>query len=313
MVGVADITPDSTPEETARVDLQIILQTLLEPKGANLIVPITKIGVPTHLRTYIKAATSTNWNDILQSFKKTTEELRGARLLPLMSRGNIFLSLRVANQGILWRDLSIDLVAAALRQREFTNKITSPDSAGIDHPLSLSKACSRYHKFILLMNRKMKARKFGLVPTLDIDLCWHTHQLAGYGYREWCIKHLGVAVNHDDTVTKEAIADGLKETTKAWWDAYREPYTNVDERPRSHSISSLFNRKGKGMSSLKLKLTAETKMKDDNPDPYLSMYPYWIMYPSGWDYPAACASGKPGRGGWAASVDQQDGSISHQL
>ena len=33
------------------------------------------------------------------------------------------------------------------------------------------------------------------------------------------------------------------------------------------------------------------------------MYPYWLMYPHGWNFPAACASGAAGKGGWAASVD----------
>jgi hypothetical protein len=42
-------------------------------------------------------------------------------------------------------------------------------------------------------------------------------------------------------------------------------------------------------------------------DPYLAMYPYWTQFPLGWNYPAACASGKTGRGGWAASIDDIDG------
>jgi len=121
-------------------------------------------------------------------------------------------------------EFSIDLVSAALRQREFAKKIISSEHAGINHPLSLSRACSRYHKFILLMNRKNKMN--ALVPTLDIDLCWHTHQLQGSFYRDWCIEHLGFSVNHDDTVGKEVLTGGLEETTRAWWDAYREPYQN---------------------------------------------------------------------------------------
>lgn len=42
---------------------------------------------------------------------------------------------------------------------------------------------------------------------------------------------------------------------------------------------------------------------------YMSMYPYWLNYPHGWNFPAACAnSGKAGGyRGWAASVDQQRG------
>jgi hypothetical protein len=32
------------------------------------------------------------------------------------------------------------------------------------------------------------------------------------------------------------------------------------------------------------------------------MYPYWTMYPLGWDYPAACASVGGGIGGWSLGV-----------
>jgi hypothetical protein len=251
VLGISDITPDSTPEESARADLQIILQTRVELKDG-----LPSKRYPVHLRTYIETAQSPNWGDFINSFKKTTEQLKAARILRMLSRGNIFNAIRVAYQGIMWKDLSIDLVAAALRQREFAKKITSSECAAIEHPLALSKACSRYHKFILLMNRENRARGVAFVPTLDIDLCWHTHQLSGHAYRKWCIKHLGVPVNHDDTVGKELLEDGLKETTKAWRMVYRESYTNEDGRAHSLSVTSLFGRrKSKGISSQGPKLT----------------------------------------------------------
>jgi hypothetical protein len=78
------------------------------------------------------------------------------------------------------------------------------------------------------MSRKGKkeAKKVALVPTLDIDLCWHTHQIFATSYRVWCVEHLGEAINHDDTVGKESLDSGLKETNAAWEKAYRESYTN---------------------------------------------------------------------------------------
>lgn len=39
----------------------------------------------------------------------------------------------------------------------------------------------------------------------------------------------------------------------------------------------------------------------------MSTYAYWLKYPYGWNYPAACASEPTGKGGWAASVDLQTG------
>ena len=54
----------------------------------------------------------------------------------------------MAYMGIIWRDLSIDLVAASLRQREFAKKITSDECHTLNSPVALSRAISRYLKFI---------------------------------------------------------------------------------------------------------------------------------------------------------------------
>jgi hypothetical protein len=136
--------------------------------------------------------------------------------------------------GLVYRDLSIDLVAAALRQREFAKKITSTECAGMDSPFALFKATTRYHKFMLLMKRQGKKHE-NLVPTLDIDLCWHTHQLFPRPYREWCLEHLGRAVNHDDTIGTASLSQGLRQTSLAWLGAYREAYTTDDLKKSYYS------------------------------------------------------------------------------
>jgi Glycine-rich domain-containing protein-like len=179
------------------------------------------------LSIYVTSATHPTWKDILNSFKKTKLDLKSARILRMLYRPNIFKSFELAYRGILWKELSIDLVAASLRQREFARKITSEGCNGIDTPFALSNATTRYHKFLLLMKREVGGEKkqIALVPTLDIDLCWHTHQLASVSYREWCVKHLGVAINHDDTVAKDKLDSGLHETNAAWLSTYRESYS----------------------------------------------------------------------------------------
>jgi hypothetical protein len=214
---------ESKPEETAKFDLGFVLETVLYHSQRPASRP--------HLSLYVASAQNVCWKDILHSMKKTTSELKGGRIMRLLSRPSLFKSLEISYRGIVWRDLSIDLVAAALRQREFSKKIVSEDCAGIDTPFALFKATTRYHKFLLLMGRKRSGeKKFALVPTLDIDLCWHTHQLYAVSYRQWCIEHLGVAINHDDTVGKEVLNSGLRETSLAWYDAYRESYSTDDLR-----------------------------------------------------------------------------------
>jgi hypothetical protein len=233
--GVISGIYDPDPEETALADLEIILQTILQPYNSGP----TKL----HLANYVTSQSNPTWPQFINSFKKTTEELKGPRLLRLVSRGNLFQSIQNTYMGIMYPDLSIDLVAASLRQREFARKITSKDCAGIDTPFALSKAAMRYHKFLLLMKRKSngKKKRVALVPTLDIDLCWHTHQLYAVSYRQWTVEHLGIAVNHDDTVGQGELDNGLKATSDAWDDAYRETYA-TNKLPSS-SLSTKFGGK----------------------------------------------------------------------
>ena len=187
----------------------------------------------TNLTNYIKNKNEdASWKGFFHSFRETLSELKAAQKFKEIDRRNIFARLRAGYMGIIWRDLSIDLVAASLRQREFAKKITGEECQGIDSQLSLYKATTRYHKFLLLLKRSggSLGQNKGphLVPTLDIDLCWHTHQLFPQDYYSWCTEHLGRAVNHDDTIPKASLTNGLRVTSLAWFEAYREPYTTED-------------------------------------------------------------------------------------
>jgi hypothetical protein len=96
----------------------------------------------------------------------------------------------------------------------------------------LPQAISRYHKFLQLMHKKnsITGKYIPLVPTLDIDLVWHAHQLFPQAYRNWCTQYIGRAINHDDTFGEVTITDGLRSTSLAWLDEYGESYTTKDLR-----------------------------------------------------------------------------------
>ena len=50
-------------------------------------------------------------------------------------------------------------------------------------------------------------------------------------------------------------------------------------------------------------MTTERGVNNAGYYPYMYMYPYWAMYPYGWGfYPAACATGLAGIGGWGPGV-----------
>ncbi|KAF8582970.1 hypothetical protein K439DRAFT_1285906, partial [Ramaria rubella] len=48
-------------------------------------------------------------------------------------------------------------------------------------------------------------RKEFLVPTLDIDLGWHTHQLSGARYMSDTVRHVGRYVDHDDKIEEGVL------------------------------------------------------------------------------------------------------------
>lgn len=71
------------------------------------------------------------------------------------------------------------------------------------------------------------------VPTLDIDLAWHTHQLMGNRYQEDCMKYIGRYVDQsvgfrtrlsvalidecsDDKVEEGYLAQSFDLTSRAW-------------------------------------------------------------------------------------------------
>ncbi|KAG1766295.1 hypothetical protein EDD22DRAFT_750248, partial [Suillus occidentalis] len=62
------------------------------------------------------------------------------------------------------------------------------------------------------------------VPTLDIDLGWHTHQLMASRYQNDCLSLVGRYVDHDDKVEEGQLATSFDLTCRAWNDRYHVPY-----------------------------------------------------------------------------------------
>src|SRR5208282_4727448 len=84
--------PKGDPEENARVDLQILMQTLLQDPSTRRETVHIKQALNPRIAVYAKTAQEPNWDGIISAFKVTTKELKGARLLRMLSRGNIFSS-----------------------------------------------------------------------------------------------------------------------------------------------------------------------------------------------------------------------------
>ncbi|KAH0835046.1 hypothetical protein J3R83DRAFT_10783 [Lanmaoa asiatica] len=126
------------------------------------------------------------------------------------------------------RPFSIDLVGAVLRQGSFVGKMvdlgwTDPEFFADEEEMVVLQHCvARYHAFLGLM---ADAPGSFFVPTLDIDLAWHTHQLRASFYHIECKRVVGRYVDHDDKVDEDHLATAFDVTCRAWTDRYSLPYT----------------------------------------------------------------------------------------
>jgi hypothetical protein len=116
---------------------------------------------------------------------------------------------------------SIDLAQAVKRQISFAQKITATYPYDpVPNPLLLSSQ-ERYAKFMNLLRLNTVAM---LVPTMDIDLFWHTHQLSTTTYLSWCTRYVGRHINHDDTLPEVELSTGTDDTVAVWALNYSEDY-----------------------------------------------------------------------------------------
>ena len=118
--------------------------------------------------------------------------------------------------------IDYDIQAASYRQMEFYYNVSLPH---YQNATFLETAKDRYKKFLYL--KKLNTQAY-LVPTYDIDLIWHTHQLLPLNYIEDCNSYLGYVLNHDDTKTNRSPGSSLNEsfeyTGNLWMENFRRDY-----------------------------------------------------------------------------------------
>ncbi|KAM7193143.1 Protein of unknown function (DUF1399) domain containing protein [Rhypophila sp. PSN 637] len=129
--------------------------------------------------------------------------------------------------------MKFDLAAAVHRQRRFALKII--EFGWVHSPVAdfiLARAVDRYGKFLSLFEAQRATTgtgvsngRVGMVPTLDIDLVWHTHQLSPASYRAASSTVTsGHLVNHDDTISRGAAKFGFMATAQLYRDRFNEEY-----------------------------------------------------------------------------------------
>ena len=116
-----------------------------------------------------------------------------------------------------------DLAKATVRQSSFLESVSSPLFASQQY---LTHAVNKYHQFLFLIkcdrHNSSRRRK---VPTIAIDLAWHTHQLLSTScYIQDTARITGSPLGHDDDVEGESevakLRDDFHRTKTQWSEAF---------------------------------------------------------------------------------------------
>ncbi|KAK4206194.1 hypothetical protein QBC37DRAFT_142266, partial [Rhypophila decipiens] len=143
---------------------------------------------------------------------------------------------------LLADNMKFDLAAAVHRQRRFALKMIR--FGWVHSPVAdfiLARVVDRYGKFLSLFEGPPATTgtgigngRVGMVPTLDIDLVWHTHQLSPASYRAASSTVTGgYLVNHDDTISHGAAKFGFMATAQLYRDRFNEEYDMCSSSKRS--------------------------------------------------------------------------------
>jgi Glycine-rich domain-containing protein-like len=109
----------------------------------------------------------------------------------------------------------IDLVGAVLRQGVFVAKMKSIDwihSPALES--TINRLLNKYSVFFQIMAEN---RGHVAVPTLDVDLAWHTHQLNPSAYFAYSVQRMGDEfIDHDDKIDENKLSDAFEWTSKRY-------------------------------------------------------------------------------------------------
>ncbi|KAI5082204.1 hypothetical protein GOP47_0001947 [Adiantum capillus-veneris] len=138
------------------------------------------------------------------------------------------------------RRIKYDLEKAVTRQRTFLYQVSKPHMMVESF---LSAAEQRYKAFLHLF--KMTDCKVFLVPTYDIDLLWHTHQLNPKVYLVDLTRILGRVLEHDDTDTDRSsdqkLDEGFCQTAERWLQSYGSVYEKAGAMYRGEPPAPVYS------------------------------------------------------------------------
>ena len=125
-----------------------------------------------------------------------------------------------------WENTSIfalELGGAVIRQGVFVEKMHSID--WLHSPTAKStmeRLITKYARFMQII----ADHPFHVaVPTLDVDLGWHTHQLSPQAYFNYTVDKCRKFIDHDDKIDEDELSTSFEWTSKTYQKQYKEVYS----------------------------------------------------------------------------------------
>ncbi|KPM44192.1 hypothetical protein AK830_g2331 [Neonectria ditissima] len=143
-----------------------------------------------------------------------------------------------------WENFSpfaLDLCGAVMRQGIFSEKMRQIDWLHSPAaPETMKRLCIKYQRFVKIIADYPKEVA---VPTLDVDLAWHTHQLSPLAYYAYTKKVANKFIRHDDKIEEGNLKEGFEWTSKTYQESFGEVYSECTcwycESVRTSHISSI--------------------------------------------------------------------------
>lgn len=139
------------------------------------------------------------------------------------------------------KSTNYDLVSAVKRQIPFIYQVSR---SYMNDDIFVEEAVARYKGFLHLIKRNWERslRRF-CVPTYDIDLIWHSHQLSPVSYCKDLVAALGKVLEHDDTDSDRTkgkkLDNGFSTTTEQWEETFGTRYWRAGAMYRGNPPSPL--------------------------------------------------------------------------
>lgn len=117
---------------------------------------------------------------------------------------------------------ALELGGAVLRQSLFVEKMYKIDWLHSGQRNIMTRLINKYSRFFqILANYPLHTA----VPTLDVDLAWHTHQLSPQEYYLYSLNACNKFIDHDDKMEEDKLNESFEWTSKTYEKLFGEVYS----------------------------------------------------------------------------------------